>query len=78
MELELNGRNWKFSNCSYRTEERKETIEELKEKADNIKEDIDKIKQMKFSKPVEQSCIYELNKKLIEIKNKMHKLINEM
>lgn len=72
----MHPRNY-YGSFFYR-EERKETLEELKVKADSIKSDIQILKEMNFSADTEQICVFEMNKKLIEIKNKMHKLINEM
>lgn len=62
----------------YTKSEKTETLEELKANYDSIKLDIQKVKSMELSDELEQACIFELNKRLIEIKNKLHKMIEKM
>ena len=57
---------------------KKETLQELEEKYNILKSDIQKIKDMDLSEEASQLCIYELNKKMLEVKNKMHDLVNKM
>ena len=57
---------------------KKETLQELEEKYNILKSDIQKIKDMDLSEEASQLCIYELNKKMLEVKSKMHDLVNKM
>lgn len=56
----------------------KDTLESLKKELDYIKEDINTIKQMQISEESKEPALKELQEQVNNVKERMHKLVDEM
>lgn len=69
-----------YSSCSCcsSTCKPKDTLESLQTELNSIKRDISTVKQMKISDEAKVFPLLELENKIKEVKQKMHKLVDEM
>lgn len=58
--------------------ENRETLNTLQSEYNKVRSDMEEVKQMGLSTPCEICVTLELQQKLDELKQKMHKLIDEM